>query len=336
MTPQAFHARTLIDLLHPQPAAETLIEITGLAPKTAPVKRYFTGAEVATEAVMELNDARYSVFVSLNPRKQMTGFETDVPFVTTLGLDLQPERTSISSVLERLALGGVHPTARAVSGHGEHMYFRVAAAEPYKAKPVWARLCKFTGSDPVFNCNRIFRCAGTLNWKKDPPRWCYLTEVHAERVYTVGDIDAVLDRLGAPPPKPPAEGIPIDVDLSANWFELRRRLSPGVLDILDTGEKNAYSEKQVTRSEADWVVVCALVRAGASDDLIAWIYNTQNVRLLKYHEAGARYLARTIETARRATAERKDRVASPRSSLPAYYGGARDAISQRYAQRMYR
>ena len=323
MIPQRLHTRTLIELLHPQPSAQALIEITGLAPKTKPVKRYFTVIDVACEAVGELNDARYSVFLNLNPRRQMSGFEHDVPFVTCVGLDLQPERTDSNAMAQRLASAGIYPTARAVSGHGEHMYFRVQPSDPYKAKVVWERLCKFTVSDPVFNTNRIFRVPGTLNWKKDPPRWCYLTAVDPTRVYEIDQIDQALNTLGAPPPRAPKHGIPIEVDCSADWFELRKRLAPSVMDVLDTGEKNAYSERQVTRSEADWLVICSLIRAGASDEMIAWIYTTQPVRLLKYHEAGAHYLKHTIETARRATAEKKEKL-QPSQIAVRFTGGSAD------------
>lgn len=297
---QAYH---LISLLHEGANETALIEITAMGGKY-PMKRYLTDPAIAANHAIELNLQGMSAFVNVNPRSAFSGFERDVPFVTALFLDLQPERTSIAEVDKRLTIGRIPATVTAVSGNGMHMYLRLSQpADPQKAKIVWARLCRFTGSDPVFSTNRIARLTGTVNWKPPVAKWCYLTDVQPQRRYTIDEIDMALDRLGAGPARPPKEGIPVPENPPVDWFELRKRLSEGVLDIIDTGEKNAFSERQVTRSEADWVVVCALVRAGCPDDMIHWVYAVQPVGNLKYYEAGARYLSKTIEAARRATAE---------------------------------
>ncbi len=334
---QMWHARTLIDLLHPAPHVTALIEITGLAPKQRPIKRYFTDGALAAECGVDINSTRSSVFVSINARNAMAGFEHNVPAVTAFGLDLQPERTSIESVAERLAHGGIAPTITTVSGHGAHMYLLLSEpAEPHAAKLVWERLCKYTGSDPIFNTNRIFRLTGTVNWKTEP-RWCYLTAVHAERRYTIAQIVAALDQLGAAPVHRQKEGIQVGINPPIDWMELRRLLSPGVLDVIDTGEKNAYSEKQVTRSEADWLVICELVRLGAPDEMIHWIYETQPVGVLKYRSAGARYLHQTIASARRATADTlQDRPHTPTIRYARATGSSRDDQRNNYNRRMYR
>jgi hypothetical protein len=337
---QLVHARTLIDVLHPSPAVASMVEITGLAPKTIPIKRYFMDGRTAADFAIDTNLRQYSVFVSINPRSAMSGFERDVPAVTALGLDIdvRPGRIGAAEAHNRLVMGGIPPTVTAVSGNGNHFYVRLAEpADPLVAKPVWERLCKFTGSDAVFNTNRIFRLAGSVNWK-NPARWCYLTGVYRERVYTIQQVAAALDRLGAPPAqRRHAEGIPVSVDPPEDWMEMRRRLHAGVLDIIDTGEKNAFSEKQITRSEADWVVVCALIQAGASDDMIHWVFERCPVGLLKYHEAGARYLNQTIESARRATAEPiLDRPVVRSASIPKYTGGAGDYGRRRFARNLYR
>jgi len=336
MTPQE-HALTLISMLHPNPGAVALIEITGLAPKTKPVKDYYFHADLAAARALELNVAGYSAFVNLNPRKAMSGFEHDVPYVTCFGLDVQPERIPLAEALRLLDVAGLPPTATAVSGNGGHFYFIVKPAEIHAAKRVWERLCKWTTSDAVFNVNRIFRCAGTVNWKPPAPRWCYLTGVWPERVYTIEHIESRLNAVGAPPARTAKEGIPVPVDPPEDLIELRKRLSPGVLDILATGERNMFSERQVTRSEADFVVVCGLINAGCSDAMIEWVYETQPVGLMKYREAGARYLRQTIDAARRATAAPKPPSVSARSSYyPMFTGGARDGGRSRALNNMYR
>lgn len=308
---QRLHASTLISILHPQPSVNAMIQIVGLAKRATPADRFYQDVAVATEAVIELNSLGYNVFVGCNPRNVCSGFESSVPFVSDLFLDLQPERTSIEAVEHYLTKIGMPPTVVANSGHGAHMHFRVHPADPPRAKLIWERLCKFTGSDRVFNINRIARVPGSLNWKTTP-MWCSMISANPERVYDVEFINKCLDTVGAPPARTPKEGIPVPVDPPEDWLALRRRIAEqpggeGVLDIIDTGERNPYSEKQVTRSEADWVVVCALVRAGCADETVTWVYEKMPVGQLKYREAGPRYLYRTIESARRATADRQER-----------------------------
>lgn len=314
VTEQYQHTLTLIATLHPQPTETALIEITGLIPKTRPVKRYFTRADLAAECALELNATGYSIFVNVNPRDKFSSFESDVPYVTALALDLQPERVPIENVWAQLAHAKIPPSVTAVSGYGYHAYLLVEPCERDRAKAVWERLCKWTISDAIFSINRIMRLPG-LNWKRNPPVWSYLLGVDTSRRYTVEFINDRMNAAGAPEARKAVEGIPVPVAPPMDIFELRRRVGEqpggeGALLIMDTGERNAYSEKQISRSEADWVVVCALVRAGVSDEGIAWIYERTNVRLLKYFEAGPRYLHRTIEAARRATAEKVERRAT--------------------------
>ena len=304
MIDQLAHARTLISLIHPAPHAQALIEMTSMPSKKRAFKQYFFYAELAAEYAIEETVKGHSVYVSLNPRSQMSAFETDVPYVSTIGLDLQPEKTPIEEVEKRLSIGGILPTATSCSGGGTHMYFRLSEpADPVKAKVVWQRLCRFTGSDAIFNVNRIFRVPGTYNWKSPPPRPCYLTALAPERAYTIEEIDAALNRLGAGPAMPPKAGIPVPVGDPVDMKDLLDSLPEGVRWAIQTGERNQLSDGQVTRSETDWLVVCALVKAGCSDEMIAVVFSSQPIGLLKYYEAGAHYLTKTIESARRATAE---------------------------------
>ena len=303
---QLDHAIKLISALHPQPTAEAMVEITGLAGKQRPVKRYFTDIGLAADFALDVNDYGYSVFVNANPRNAMAGFEEHVPYVTALALDLQPERTSLPGVYDALVRAGIPPAVTCVSGYGAHMYVFIDPAERTAAKVVWERLVKWTMSDAIYNVNRIMRLTGSKNWKKNPPAWCYLQSLNPERRFDLLHVSRALDAVGAPPPRSArvAGGQPINVDPPEDWFALRQRLSEGVLDIIMTGERNAYSEKQISRSEADWVVVCALVKAGATDNDILWVYGNTPVGQLKFHEAGMRYLTRTIDSARRSATEK--------------------------------
>lgn len=337
---QMAHARTLISLLHPAPHAQALIEITSMPSKKRALKQYFFYTELAAEHAIEEGNKGHGVFVALNPRSQMAAFETDVPYVSTIGLDLQPEKigfTSENAIYEacvemnrRFAMGGIIPTAWACSGAGLHAYYRLAeAAEPGRAKTVWQRLVRFSGSDPVHCVNRIFRVCGSFNMKKNPPKPCYLMDLDPSRLLTIEQIDAGLNKLGAGPATPPRPGIQVQEDDSVDLFELFKRLPEGVRFAIETGERNQLSEGQITRSETDWMIVCALVRAGASDAAIARVYDQYPIKLLKYYEAGAHYLAKTIESARRATAEPLDVTVRSRYSRKLPSGSAADRYRNR-------
>ncbi len=335
---QTLHAQTLITLLYDQPGPQAMIEITGLAPKKIPIKCYYTDVGAAVACGLDVNLKRYSTFVSVNPRKAESGFEHDVPYVHALGLDIDDKKASVDEAEKRLGICGLPPTAATSSGHGGHFYLKLSEpAVPAKAKLVWERLCKFTGSDPVQNTNRILRLPGTVNWKQQPV-WCFMKSVHPERRYVLAEIDAALDHVGAPEARPAQEGIPVPVEPPMSWPDLMKRLDLSTYMIIVTGEKNEYSEKQVTRSEADWTVICHLVELGVSDEMIAWVYANFPVGLLKYRECGAHYLHQTLQAARRQTAKPVERrvVTSARVAQPRFTGGAGDARRAQRSSHMYR
>lgn len=332
---QVDHAMRLLSVLHPQPCAQALIEITALAGRNRPVKRYFTDAALAVEFALEFNDNGFSIFTNANPRDAFSGFEENVPYVTALALDLQPERTSIPQVEAALVHAGIPAAVVAVSGFGAHMYVLINPAERTMAKSVWRRLCLWTGSDRIFNVNRVMRLPGSRNWKRNPPPWCYLVSADSTRRFDLDYVTKCLDKAGVPSASAPIGGlIPTPIDPPEDWFELRKRLDPGTLDIIDTGERNAYSEKQISRSEADWVVVRALMRAGATDSMIVWVYANKPVGDMKYKETGARYLTRTIESARRATVQAVPRTAGRATdSHRILTGSSSERNENRYAER---
>lgn len=302
MTGPLQHAELLLSTLH---AFGGVIEITGLGPpKHKHVKHYFTDPHLAAEVGLELNWNGYSVFCGVNPHKAFSGFERDIAAVVALPLDLQPERSNIAGVIADLTRVGLPPSAKVVSGYGAHLYLYLDAPAPTdEAKLVSERLCKATNSDPIHNVNRVMRLPGTLNLKKNPPTWCYLVELTAQR-FSLEQVTRGLDRLGAPHVAPKR----VDVEMTVcepqfDWLQLRERLSPHAREIIDSGEMNPYSTGQTTRSDTDWMVLCALVRAGATDDQVLWIYNNMPIGQLKYKRAGRRYLMHSLECARRQLAE---------------------------------
>jgi hypothetical protein len=306
------HARLLISALHPQPAEDRLIEITTLLSrhnkKNIPEQAYFTDANAAAEWAISRNDKR-SVFVGVNPRRCRSAFEVDVAVTTALFLDLQPERTNVHDVIMMLTNYGIPPSIQVVSGNGAHLYLLVNPVDPFVAKPVAKRLCRATGGDATHNQNRIARIPGSVNWKPLPklPTWCYFAEPIREHRYDLAQVDEALTAMGVPIGKETAGGKREAIDPPADWNELRDRLrnAPGgnlIVDMIHWGERNEMSPGQPTRSEADWAVVCALVRVDATDEQIVQVFDHFPIGTLKYKEAGRRYLMHTIETARRRVA----------------------------------
>lgn len=328
MTTPAEHAQLTMAALNQHPGARALVEVTGLARRRIPVKQYYVDVPHAVDAAMELNAKGYNVFHSVNPRAAMSGFERDVAYAVALVLDLQPERSDIPGVVRRMTDHGIAPSIEAISGNGAHVYLLLdAPADPYSAKPVGERLCRATDSDRVFNINRILRTPGTVNLKPDKaPSWCYLTALNPERRYNLQQIEAAMDHMGVPSLRKVADAEPHQPENPTDDLrELLDRVSPHAYAIITSGEKNPFSEGQVTRSEADWFVVSELIRCDATDEQIHQIYAVYPIGYLKYREAGERYLNYTIESARRSTAQAERRNAyrrGPDAPKPARGGVA--------------
>lgn len=301
------HAQLMINTVH---AFGGIIEITGLPPKSlrksVPNKQYFVDPNIAAEHALNITLNGYSAFVGVNPKKAFTGYERDVAAVVALPLDLQPERTSIEKVVHDLTRVGLAPTIHSSSGWGAHLF--LCLDQPYpcdEAKLVSERLCKATGSDAIFNVNRVMRIPGTINWKREPV-WCEIKSIAPERRYTLAAVTRGLDMLGALPVHP-REAVQVEVSAPRfDWLELRARLSPHAREIIDSGEANPFSSGQQTRSETDYFVIADLVRAGATDDQIVWVYNNCPIGSLKFREAGMRYLNYTIERARVRYAQKQE------------------------------
>jgi len=296
------HAMALVTALHPEPSFAHMIQMTGLRnsrKRYIPTQRFFDDAAVAVEWALELNDMGQSVFVSVNPRHEMASFDTSVPYVGALFLDLQPERSDIAGVASALGRFDLAPSIIASSGNGAHFYFLTCPIERTAARQAARRLVMATNSDAVFNPARIARLPGSVNWKPNKvPTWCAIHEYHPERRYDFDQITRALDAMKAPHPAWKGETKYESTDPPANWTELRLRLSEHALAIIDYGERNPLSAGQGTRSEADWFVISELVRNNATDEDIFAVYRTQPIGSMKYNEAGDGYLQRTIDRVR--------------------------------------
>lgn len=326
------HAQLFLSTLH---SFGGIVEITALAPKRKPIKRYFTNTEIAAEWALETNWSGFSVFAGVNPRSSFDGHESSVAASVALFLDFDPgKHADPDAALAMLTRFGIPPSITVRSGNGTHFYLLLETpSDPNIAKPIASRLCKATESDRVGNTNRIARLSGSLNWKDDQaPKWCYITGIYSDRRYALEQVSCALDAMGAPPAEefkaPPRQPEAPTDDITV----MLSRVSEHAREIIEWGEKNPNSTGQISRSEADFFVVCELVRADATDEQILWVYENKEIGSLKYRSSGRHYLNRTIEKARLMTAQVMQRESYGRSTryVRGSRGGARE--SRRWAK----
>jgi hypothetical protein len=162
------------------------------------------------------------------------------------------------------------PTAIVFSGHGNHLYWRLSS--PVMDVVRIEQLNKTllgdipTADQACWNANRLMRVPGTYNVHRPnkPPSLAEL-RLFEPWSYSAEDVD-VLGRL-----------------------DERVRL------VIRSGDADQWQ----SRSERDWFVVSQLIVAGASDELITFLFDKQPVGD-KYHDGdnGMAYLRYTIDKAR--------------------------------------
>jgi len=159
------------------------------------------------------------------------------------------------------------------SGHGWHLYWLLNDWVTDREAIEQANkilIEDIDGDKACWNVNRLMRVPKTPN----EDTWCEVRYENAHRRYDLGDIQ-VLSRLDR---------------------KARHKIR--------TGDRRGYR----SRSERDWAVCKALVSAGASDELIEFLFKEQPVGD-KYREptTAAAYLTRTIERVRSRVSEVSER-----------------------------
>lgn len=162
------------------------------------------------------------------------------------------------------------PSALVFSGNGNHGYWRLT--EPLLDLEKLEQLNKIliadvpTADPACWNSNRLLRVPGTWNVHRPdkPPRLAELRTFESH-TYSVEDIEV----LG--------------------------RLDERVRHVIRTGDSDAWK----SRSERDWFVIMSLLTAGASDELVTFLFHNQPVGD-KYREGekGEHYLQHTLAAAR--------------------------------------
>jgi hypothetical protein len=159
------------------------------------------------------------------------------------------------------------PSLLVKSGGGWHAYWLLG--NPIEDVDAIERLNKILVADvpggdaSCYNANRILRVPGTINTKYEPPRTVLLHTYQPEIFYTVADIE-ILERLP---------------DVAKHKIR--------------TGDSRGYR----SRSERDWAIIVALVKVGASDQLIKMLFGKQPCGDKARLEA-ENYLEHTLQKAR--------------------------------------
>jgi hypothetical protein len=189
------------------------------------------------------------------------------------------------------------PSSAAVfSGHGIHQYWKLT--EPLLDLETIETLNRIIeadlpNSDACHNANRLMRVPGTINPgdpnKDETPVRTKLLRRSPGIVYEVRD------------------------------FLTLAALTEDIRDIIRTGDYD--SAKYASRSERDWAVITALVKAQASDRLITLLYDHADVGdKYKEHTKPVHYLATTIAKVRQQTGIADAAIYTPNSE-PSAMGG---------------
>lgn len=271
-----------------------------------------------TRFLLERNAERWHVFVQPNPCREARraeggdwgGRKDNVAYVHALMLDWDVVKRQLNMpfIRELIDRAGLRLHALIRSGHGQHGYFKLQPCDVAAFERVAHRTCFAFFSDAVGNANRLMRLPGTINWKTDAPIACYVEALRDGTAYTLPDITAGLDRIGAPPG--PDDAFTPDEWQALDYGEDTKGVSDLPASLASLPEHLQYAmtsgllpEGWYDRSKFDFAACCALVSIGLSDIQIAEVYTRTHLGQIKAAEQGTAYLGRTVKAARNAVAQ---------------------------------
>lgn len=301
------HMGHFLDLLHPEPRRDRLIEIRAIPRdrKNAEIVSLWIWDDVTAATVMaravELNGYGYDIYASVNPRSSMGGKIVNVAGVSALPIDVDvfKSRVYFPHVVKRLEHFGLRPGIVSFSGRGGHAYILLDGIYPLAdAVPAAKRLIQLTGgaSDAVHSPAQVMRLPGTFNLKTEPAEACTILRADENARYSLQDVLERLEAAGVPalPNQATLNDVPIVGTPAADVAELLERVPLEIRLIIETGKTTATDA-----SLLDWSICCCLVTLGGSDEQIRTIYETMPVRQIKAERAGSAYFDRTLTRARR-------------------------------------
>lgn len=313
---------------------------------------------------VELHNGKRNLYFTIN--KVVGNFETkpckiDVQEISVLHLDADPRvGEDIATERERIFLAlstfTPHPSIIVSSGAGFQAYWLLEIPIPLdgteataiEAEAYSVQLELLFGGDHCANCDRIMRIPGTINLpnavKRKKGRVATIAEIiewkgtaYPLNLFTKAPIkiqskNGELDQL-------PGGGERVRISGNIEPIYVDNLETKGVVvsdhvKFLIIHGKNIEEGKQYTsRSEALFAVVCALVKAGASDDIIAGIIMNRENKISESvldKPRPERYAAKQIQSAREEADDPVLRRLNSRHAVIADLGGRCRIISETF------
>jgi len=193
-------------------------------------------------ALKRENDAGWGVFIGVNPRKSRgCRDEHGVAVARCLWVDFDGGMMH-EEVLARTADAGLPaPTLVVASGHGVHVYWRLAEAlsdlAQWRARQK-ALIQKLGSDDKIHDAPRVMRLPGFTN-TKPPLAPCTIVQCHPERRYSFGEF-------------PPAVGLERSRASAVPRSGGRGTLSKSTLDFIVNGAAPGSRNGRVFKAAADY------------------------------------------------------------------------------------
>ncbi len=274
--------KDFLEILHGRKLPEEYIEIRTKTVDGVAAKAFFKSTDAAVKAIEKTLDK--NVWVGIQPRASRGGKKEDVANSYWLYADLDNSKIKTVSgyrdyVARRFCLP---PTLIINSGGGQHFYWAVETLPPQVVIALCSEISDKLHSDRLSDPSRVFRVPGTLNYKYDPP-------VEAS-IDWVGDLNAIYtaDEVTS------ALLLPSDINV-----------------LIQTGALTKYD----SRSERDYAVLGAMVKAGFTDLLIKYIFENTPIGD-KAEDNGPHYLEQSIKTMR----EKEGLAEGERAAPPSKWG----------------
>jgi len=195
-----------------------------------------------TAALKRENDAGWGVFIGVNPRKSRgCRDEHGVAVARCLRVDFDGGMMH-EEVLARIADAGLPaPTLVVASGHGVHVYWRLAEAlsdlAQWRARQK-ALIQKLGSDDKIHDAPRVMRLPGFTN-TKPPLAPCTIVQCHPERRYSFGEF-------------PPAVELERSRASAVPMSGGRGTLSKSTLDFIVNGAAPGFRNGRVFKAAADY------------------------------------------------------------------------------------
>lgn len=217
----------------------------------------------------------------------MAWIHVDIDPRASEDLDIEQER--ILGLLRAESSGAPPPSAIVFSGGGFQAFWRLQdpiildgdVEKAESAKRYNLRMEQLFGGDNCHDVSRIMRLPGTINWptekkrrKGRKPALAIVVEVHDDRVYPISVFTPAPEVQGSESPLSGGGSSAISVTISGNVPKLDSvevlgsRVSDKVKILIEQGTDPDDPTKYTSDSEAVFAVVCELVRAEVSDDMI--------------------------------------------------------------------